>query len=53
MDKLTDYAAEEEPVRRDYLIRAMQVMMDNSFLRQYIIGLGEIPVAVKKLLASG
>ena len=52
MDKLADYASEKDPLRRDYLIRAMQMMVSNSFLRQHVTGLGEMPEAVKKLLKA-
>jgi len=51
-DKLADYASEKDPLRRDYLIRAMQMMVSNSFLRQHVTGLGEMPEAVKKLLKA-
>lgn len=52
MDKLADFNVEKDPFKREYLLRAMQMMMDNSFLRQYLSGLGEIPEVVKKLLTS-
>lgn len=51
MDKLTDYANESDPVRRDYLMQSMRVIVDNSFLHQHAHGLGEMPKEIRKLLA--
>jgi anaerobic magnesium-protoporphyrin IX monomethyl ester cyclase len=50
--KLTDYANEPNPVRRDYLLRSMQVIVDNSFLHQHARGLGDMPKAIRKLLSK-
>lgn len=35
-----------------YLLRSMDVMMQNSFLHRHQAGLGEMPVEVRKLLAA-
>lgn len=50
MDKLKTYTSIPDAFKRDYLIRSLKVMMENSFLKKYIGGLGEIPEEVKKLM---
>ncbi|MFZ3170454.1 MAG: cobalamin-dependent protein [Carboxydocellales bacterium] len=50
MEKLKSYAAMTDTFKRDYLIRSLKVMMENSFLKKYIGGLGAIPAEVKKLM---
>lgn len=50
MSKLDDYTKIKDDFKREYLIRSMKVMMDNSFLKKYISDLGEMPDEVKKII---
>ncbi len=50
MDKIKEYDQLEDPFKRDYLLRSMKVMMENSFLVKHLTGMGEIPEDVKKYL---
>lgn len=52
MDKVKEYNKIEDDFKRDYLLRSMQVMMENSFLVKHLTGMGEIPEEVKKFLAN-
>jgi anaerobic magnesium-protoporphyrin IX monomethyl ester cyclase len=50
-DKVGRMREEPDPFKRQYLLRAVQVMMENSFLTQHMGGeQGEIPAAVRRLL---
>jgi len=50
MGKVRQYPGIKDEFKKDYLIRSMKVMMENSFLARFIKGLGEIPEEVKKLM---
>lgn len=52
MDKVKEYDGIQDEFKRDYLLRSMKVMMENSFLVKHITGMGEIPEEVKKYLDS-
>lgn len=49
-DKVKEFGEMKDEFKRDYLLRSMQVMMENSFLVKHITGMGEIPEEVKKYL---
>jgi anaerobic magnesium-protoporphyrin IX monomethyl ester cyclase len=50
VDKVKEYDKIPDEFKRDYLLRSMKVMMENSFLVKHITGMGEIPEEVKKYL---
>jgi len=50
MEKVREYDSLEDRFKRDYLLRSMKVMMENSFLVKHIMGMGEIPEEVRKYL---
>lgn len=50
MEKVREYDSLEDRFKRDYLLRSMKVMMENSFLVKHIMGMGEIPEDVRKYL---
>lgn len=52
MDKVRDYDRMQDEFKRDYLLRSMKVMMENSFLVKHITGMGKIPNEVKKYLKA-
>ena len=52
MDKIKEYDSMRDEFKRDYLLRSMKVMMENSFLVKHITGMGEIPEEVKKFLGN-
>lgn len=52
MDKVKEYDKIQDEFKRDYLLRSMKVMMENSFLVKHITGMGEIPEEVKKYLGK-
>lgn len=52
MDKVKDYDRIQDEFKRDYLLRSMKVMMENSFLVKHLTGMGEIPEEVKKYLKT-
>lgn len=52
MDKVKEYDRMKDPFKRDYLLRSMEVMMNNSFLVKHITGMGQIPEEVRKYLAG-
>ncbi|MHB1418945.1 MAG: cobalamin-dependent protein [Bacillota bacterium] len=50
ISKLTDYERNVDPFKREYLLRSMEVMMNNSFLTKNINKLGKMPEQVKRFL---
>lgn len=52
IDKVKEYDELQDLFKRDYLLRSMKVMMENSFLVRHITGMGEIPEEVKKYLGK-
>jgi anaerobic magnesium-protoporphyrin IX monomethyl ester cyclase len=52
MEKVKHYAEIEDDFKREYLLRSMRVMMENSFLKKYM-GSGKIPEQVRRYLIQG
>ncbi|MDA8234393.1 MAG: cobalamin-dependent protein [Clostridia bacterium] len=52
MSRVKEYPNIKDEFKRDYLIRSMKMMMENSFLARFIKGLGEIPDEIKKQMAD-
>jgi anaerobic magnesium-protoporphyrin IX monomethyl ester cyclase len=52
LEKMASFAAEPDPFRKKYLLRSVQVMMENSFLAKFMGGKGKIPEKVRALLAE-
>ncbi|MHB9095824.1 MAG: magnesium-protoporphyrin IX monomethyl ester oxidative cyclase, partial [Eubacteriales bacterium] len=50
MDKIKEYDTIRDEFKRDYLLRSMKVMMENSFLVRHLTGMGDIPDEVRKYL---
>lgn len=51
MEKIREYDRLKDPFKREYLVRSMEVMVSNSFLRRYMDGLAEIPEEVRRFLS--
>lgn len=50
MEKLPEYDRIKDPFKRNYMLTALEAMMQNSFLRNYLGGLGEMPEEVQRYL---
>lgn len=50
MEKLPEYDRITDPFKRTYMLTALEAMMQNSFLRNYLGGLGEMPEEVRRYL---
>lgn len=46
MGKLVEIARMQDPWKRDYLLKSMKVMMNNSFLTKHLKRLGELPAHI-------
>jgi anaerobic magnesium-protoporphyrin IX monomethyl ester cyclase len=50
MAKVREYPDLKDDFKRKYMLRAVRVMMENSFLRKFIAGMGTIPDEVKEMM---
>ncbi|MGE5509324.1 MAG: cobalamin-dependent protein [Chitinophagales bacterium] len=50
LNKVAKFAAEPDPFRKQYLLRSVQVMVENSFLAKFMGGKEKIPAQVRALL---
>lgn len=50
MDRMDTYVTEKDIFKKDYMLRSLKVMMEDSFLKKHIGGMGSIPAKVRKLL---
>lgn len=50
--KMAEWASLEDGFKRRYAIQSMRAIMDNSFLKEHLLGLGTLPAVVKRLMKS-
>jgi anaerobic magnesium-protoporphyrin IX monomethyl ester cyclase len=50
MAKVREYPEIRDDFKREYMLRSIKVMTENSFLRKFISGMGPIPDEVKDML---
>lgn len=48
--KLPQWAKMKEPFKKDYLLKSMKVILNNSFITQHVPKLGTMPALVKDLM---
>jgi anaerobic magnesium-protoporphyrin IX monomethyl ester cyclase len=53
MAKFMEMLTEKDAFKRDYLMKAMKLMMNNSFVKKKMGILGDMPADVKRIIASG
>lgn len=50
MERVKSYLKIADPFKREYMLRSLEVMANNSFLKKYMGGLGPMPQEVEDLL---
>lgn len=50
MAKVREYPNIKDDFKREYMLRSVKVMMENSFLQKFISGMGPIPDEVKDMM---
>ena len=50
MDKVKEYLELKDDFKRNYLLKSLKLMMEKSFLREYIAGSGPIPESIRELI---
>ncbi len=50
MSRLGGYEKIRDKFKRDYMLNSLEVMVENSFLRKHMQGLGKIPQEVQRIL---
>ncbi|HEX3032926.1 MAG TPA: cobalamin-dependent protein [Bacillota bacterium] len=50
--KLSEWKSLSDPFKKDYVVRSMKVIMNNSFITQHVPMLGSVPQKVKDLIKA-